>query len=54
MPATAVAMPLLELGIAAVDALVRQIREGTREDVVVGDRPPELVLRESTAPPGGR
>ena len=51
-PLTAVRMPLMELGRAAVDALIGQIDGGRRRDVVI-DTPPELVLRRSTGPAPG-
>ncbi len=49
-PLTAVAMPLYELGGAAVDALVDQIEGGEPRDIVV-TTPPRLVPRSSTASP---
>ena len=52
-PLTAVHMPLAELGAAAVDALIDQIRTGTTRDVLV-DAEPVLSLRASTAPPAPR
>lgn len=49
-PLTAVAMPLFELGAAAVDALIAQIEgEGTTGDIVIPTRP-LLVARESSGP----
>ncbi|MGW5607635.1 LacI family DNA-binding transcriptional regulator [Streptomyces sp. NPDC003753] len=50
-PLTTVAMPLYELGTAAVDALVAAIRGTPPGDVVVPTEP-HLVLRGSTARPG--
>lgn len=50
-PLAAVAMPLYELGAAAVDALVDQIEGGEPRDVLVATEP-RLVPRSSTAPPG--
>ncbi|TPQ22129.1 LacI family DNA-binding transcriptional regulator [Streptomyces sporangiiformans] len=50
-PLTTVAMPLYELGTAAVDALVATIEGGPSGDVVVPTEP-RLVLRRSTAGPG--
>jgi LacI family transcriptional regulator len=47
---TTIRMPLAELGAAAVDALLAQIDGGEPEDVVVPVAP-ELVERDSTAPP---
>ncbi|MGH1553525.1 LacI family DNA-binding transcriptional regulator [Streptomyces sp. L7] len=49
-PLTTVAMPLHELGTAAVDALVAEIRGESPGDVVVPTEP-RLVLRGSTAGP---
>jgi LacI family transcriptional regulator len=51
-PLTTVAMPLYELGTAAVDTLVAAIRGARIEDVVVPTQP-RLVRRGSTARPGG-
>lgn len=47
-PLTAVAMPLAELGAAAVDALIHEIEGGQISDQVIETRP-RLVVRESTA-----
>lgn len=47
-PLTTVAMPLTELGAAAVDALVDQLEQQPPVDVML-TRPPRLVLRASTA-----
>jgi DNA-binding LacI/PurR family transcriptional regulator len=49
-PLTTVAMPLHELGTAAVDALVATIEGKPTGDVVVPTEP-RLVLRASTARP---
>ena len=49
-PLTTVAMPLTELGAAAVDLLVAKI-EGRGARSLLVETPPELVLRGSTAPP---
>lgn len=46
---TAIRMPLLELGAAAVEALVAQLEGGEPADVTV-DLPGTLVIRESTGP----
>jgi DNA-binding LacI/PurR family transcriptional regulator len=46
-PVTAVEAPLVELGAAAVDALLDQIASGNVRDVVV-DAHPRLVVRSST------
>jgi LacI family transcriptional regulator len=48
-PTTAIRMPLAQLGAAAVDLLLARLR-GESEDVpeIVGDPPPELILRDST------
>ncbi|OAH13698.1 LacI family DNA-binding transcriptional regulator [Streptomyces jeddahensis] len=51
-PLTTVAMPLYELGTAAVDALVAAIEGAPMGDVVVPTEP-HLVLRGSTARPEG-
>jgi len=51
-PLTTVAMPLYELGSAAVDALLAAIEGAPAGDVVVPTQP-RLVLRGSTAAPGG-
>lgn len=48
-PLTAVAMPLVELGTAGVDALIGQIEGSAPSDVVV-ETLPELVVRASTGP----
>lgn len=50
-PLTTVKLPLYELGKAALGALVDRITSGTVADTVVRDPAPELVFRESTAPP---
>ncbi|WP_460072624.1 LacI family DNA-binding transcriptional regulator [Streptomyces sp. YKOK-I1] len=50
-PLTTVAMPLYELGTAAVDALVAAIEGRTTGDVLVPTEP-RLMLRGSTAGPG--
>src|SRR5439155_24946700 len=52
-PLTTVAMPLTELGSAAVDLLVAKI-EGRRAKSLMLETPPELVPRASTAPPSRR
>src|SRR5207302_8231419 len=49
-PLTTVAMPLYELGTAAVDALVATIEGSPVGDIVVPTEP-RLVLRRSTAGP---
>jgi LacI family transcriptional regulator len=49
-PLTTVAMPLHELGVAAMDAVYERIRNGELVHTVVSDPPPRLVLRQSTAP----
>jgi LacI family transcriptional regulator len=49
-PVTTVAMPLGELGGAAVDALVELLAGGAPSSQVLGSAP-ELVERASTAPP---
>jgi len=52
-PLTTVKMPYREVGAQAVRSLIAQLGGGPREDIVVRDPPPELVLRSSTAPPAG-
>jgi LacI family transcriptional regulator len=49
-PLTAIAMPLMELGQAAVDALCAQLEGAPPEDVLVPGAP-EVVVRGSTGPP---
>lgn len=49
-PLTVVAMPLYELGSAAVDALIDQVEGDPPRDLVIAT-PPRLVVRASTAPP---
>jgi LacI family transcriptional regulator len=51
-PLTTVRMPLYELGKQSMAAIYDRIRAGVTVDTVVSDPPPELVLRESTAPNG--
>ncbi|RFA10809.1 LacI family transcriptional regulator [Subtercola boreus] len=50
-PLTTVRMPLYELGRRGVDALYARLHGETIADTVVSDPPPELLVRESTAPP---
>jgi DNA-binding LacI/PurR family transcriptional regulator len=50
VPVTSVCMPLAELGIAAVDALIARIDGTSATDVLVRD-PMFLVPRASVAPP---
>lgn len=52
-PLTTVAMPLHELGMAAVDSLIDQIEGDQPADLVV-ETEPRLVIRASTAPPPAR
>lgn len=52
-PLTTVAMPLIELGRAAVDAIYMQLSDRTIKDVVVTSHP-QVVVRESTAPASRR
>jgi DNA-binding LacI/PurR family transcriptional regulator len=52
-PLTAIRMPMHEMGMAAVDAILDRIEGGATGDVTV-PTPPELVLRSSTAPPAAR
>jgi LacI family transcriptional regulator len=50
-PLTAVKMQFYTVGRAAVRSVIRRIETGETSDEVVTDPPPELVIRESTAPP---
>ena len=50
VPTTTIRMPLWELGVVGVDALLAQIGGENPRDVVVGAEP-ELIVRASTAPP---
>ncbi|GAA4116263.1 LacI family DNA-binding transcriptional regulator [Nocardioides fonticola] len=50
-PLTAVSMRFYAMGRAAVDTLVARLDSGTVRDVVITDPPPQLTVRESTAPP---
>jgi DNA-binding LacI/PurR family transcriptional regulator len=49
-PLTTIRMPMHEMGMAAVDAILDRIEGGGTADVTV-PTPPELVVRSSTAPP---
>lgn len=49
-PLTTISMPLAELGAAAVDAVLDQLEGSPRRSVVI-ERAPQVVVRESTAPP---
>jgi len=49
-PVTTIRLPLPDLGRQAVDALVAMIAGAEQDDVVI-DTPPEIVLRQSCAPP---
>jgi LacI family transcriptional regulator len=49
VPVTSVAMPLAELGSAAVDALIARVEGGSARDVLVRE-PMRLVHRDSVAP----
>jgi LacI family transcriptional regulator len=53
VPVTSIAMPLAELGGAAVDALIARIEGSPARDVLI-DGPMRLVPRDSTARPAGR
>ena len=53
VPVTSVCMPLVELGAAAVDALIARVEGNEASDVMVGE-PMFLVPRASVAPPPGR
>lgn len=48
-PLTAIRMPLHELGVAAVDALLARIDDAPADDLVLAT-PPRLIERRSTAP----
>ncbi|MCL8025484.1 LacI family DNA-binding transcriptional regulator [Nocardioides bruguierae] len=50
-PLTAVRMQFYAMGRAAVRSVIRRIETGEVADVTITDPPPELVVRESTAPP---
>jgi len=52
-PVTTIRMPLFELGVRGVDALVDQLEGGAPGDIVL-QTPPELVPRSSVAPPAER
>lgn len=49
-PLTTIAMPLVELGRTAVDAICLQLEGKSAQDIVVPAQP-EVVVRQSTAPP---
>lgn len=49
-PLTTVAMPLVELGAAAVDAVLDQLHGGPPRDIMVATQP-EVVVRHSTSAP---
>lgn len=51
-PVTTIRMPLFELGVRGVDALIDQFEGGAPRDIVL-QTPPELVARSSVAPPPG-
>lgn len=50
-PLTAVELPLRAMASAGVELLLRLIRGGEPEEIVVADPPPRLIRRSSTAPP---
>ena len=50
VPVTSVSMPLPELGVAAVDALITRVEGASAGDVVVRE-PMKLLKRGSVAPP---
>ncbi|MGZ0153519.1 LacI family DNA-binding transcriptional regulator [Kribbella sp. WER1] len=50
-PLTAVKMQFYTVGRTAVRSVIRRIETGETTDEVVTDPPPELIVRESTAPP---
>jgi LacI family transcriptional regulator len=49
-PLTTIAMPLVELGRTAVDAICAQLNGGGPKDVTINTRP-EVVIRSSTSSP---
>jgi LacI family transcriptional regulator len=51
-PLTAVKMQFYAMGRTAVRGVIRRIETGEMADEVITDPSPELVVRESTAPPG--
>ncbi len=53
-PLTTVRMPLYELGREAMSAIVERVAGGEQSDHTVRDPSPELIIRESTAPPNAR
>ena len=53
VPVTSVAMPLAELGSAAVDALITRVEGGTERDTLIRE-PMNLVHRDSVAPAPSR
>jgi DNA-binding LacI/PurR family transcriptional regulator len=52
-PLTGIRMPMHEMGIAAVDAILDRIEGKPTSDLTVAT-PPEIIVRNSTAPPGRR
>ncbi len=52
VPVTSVAMPLAELGSAAVDALISRVEGDPERDVLVRE-PMRLIRRDSVAPRPG-
>ena len=50
-PLTTVKMAFYDVGYRAVRLLIDQLSGAPADDIVVGDPPPRLVLRASTAPP---
>jgi LacI family transcriptional regulator len=53
-PLTAVKMQFYAMGRTAVRGVIRRIETGRMADETITDPAPELVVRESTAPPTGR
>lgn len=53
-PLTTVKLPLYQLGAVAVDLLMDVLEKEKRRDVIVGDTPPQLIHRASSAPLGRR
>ncbi|GAB3535079.1 LacI family DNA-binding transcriptional regulator [Arthrobacter tecti] len=50
-PLTTVKMPLYEMGRRSVEVLWSRMTSSVTEDVVITDPQPQIILRESTAPP---
>lgn len=50
-PLTTVRLPLAELGVRSVAALIELIMRGASDELVISDPMPQLIVRESTASP---